>query len=74
MKCVFKHQILQIFVLKRLRGMTSLWYFNLYEAMYPAEHDLIFFKIFRFKKTFFINISKNPEITQTNYLYTKRMR
>ena len=53
--------------------MTSIWafcvlFFVLYEAIYPAELDFIFF--FLVLKTIFINVSKNPEKTQTTYLYT----
>ena len=32
------------------------WYLVLFEVVYPADHDLFFFIIFRFFKTFFINI------------------
>ena len=45
--------------------MTPIGYFVLYEAVHPADHDLIF--------SDFLNISKNAEITQTKYLYTLRM-
>ena len=33
---------------------------------------LFFFRIFIFLQIFLINISMNPEVTQTNYLYTWR--
>ena len=40
------------------------------EVVYPKDHDFIFFRIFRFLKIFFINISMKPLKTQTNFLYT----
>ena len=51
-------------------GWHQLW-FVLYGAVYPADHDFNLFKISRFAKTFVISISKNPEITKTNSLYTR---
>ena len=51
-------------LLKLLRGMTSTFGFLFSnEIVYTTDHDLIFFLIFRFKKTFFINIYYNPEKT-----------
>ena len=38
--------------------------------VYPTDH--VFFRIFIFLQIFLINISMNPEVTQTNYLYTWR--
>ena len=42
-----------------------------YEVVYPADHDFIFFKIFKLKKTHFsttlIRIQRKPP---TNYLYS----
>ena len=50
--------------------MTSILLF-FYEVVHPADHDVIFFKIFRIKKpTFFYNTPKNPEKTPSNYLYS----
>ena len=40
------------------------------EVVYPTDHVFIFFRIFIFLQIFLINISMNPEVTQTNYLYT----
>ena len=40
------------------------------EVVYPADHDFIFYRIFRFFKIFFIHTFKNPTVTQTNFLYT----
>ena len=40
--------------------------------MYPTDHVFIFFRIFIFLQIFLINISMEPEETQTNYLYTWR--
>ena len=40
--------------------------------MYPTDHVFIFFRIFIFLQIVLINISRNPEVTQTNYLYTWR--
>ena len=39
------------------------------EVVYPTDHVFIFFRIFIFLQIFLINISMNPEVTQTNYLY-----
>ena len=43
-----------------------------YEAVYPANHAFFFFKCSDFYNIF-INIFKNSEITETNYLYTSRI-
>ena len=46
--------------------MTLFWYLVLYEVTFLADYD--FFFNFQMKKTrYFINISKNPDKTQTNY-------
>ena len=58
-------------ILKGPRGIISIWVFS-----FVTKHcipQIRIFKIYRFKKTFCINISKNPEKTQTNYLYTYRI-
>ena len=39
------------------------------EVVYPPDHDFNFFRLFRFKKIFFINISMNPLKNQTNLLH-----
>ena len=41
--------------------------------MHPADHDFIFFRVFRFLKICFIHIFVNPTVTQTNFLYTKTL-
>ena len=46
--------------LKELRGMTSILVICFVRR----------FQIFEILKIIFINISKNPEITEANYLYT----
>ena len=45
--------------------MTSIFVFNfvMIEVVYPADHDFIFFRVFRFFQIFFISIYKNPGIT-----------
>ena len=48
--------------------MKSIFVFSF--VMYPPDHDFIFFRVFRFFKIFFINISINPIKTQTNFVYT----
>ena len=40
------------------------------EVVYPPDHDFIFFRVFKYKKIFFINISMNPLKTQTNFVFT----
>ena len=40
------------------------------EVVCSPDHDFIFFRVFRFKKIFFINISMNPLKTKTIFLYT----
>ena len=47
--------------------MTSIFVFSFVS---PPDHDFIFFRVFRFKKIFFINISMNPIKTQTNFMFT----
>ena len=37
------HLDINLFLLKGHRGMTSIWVFFLYEAVYPAVHDFFFF-------------------------------
>ena len=54
-------------ILKQSLGMTSI---PVSEVVYPTDHVFIFFRIFIFLQIFLINISMNPEVTQTNYLYT----
>ena len=41
--------------------------------MYPPDHDFIYFRVFRLKQIFFINISVNPIKTQTNFVYTQTL-
>ena len=43
------------------------------EVVYPPDHDFMFFRVFRFKKIYFSNISMNPIKTQTNFLYTQTL-
>ena len=46
--------------------MTSIFVFLFCnEVFYPPDHNFIFFRIFRFKKLFFINITINPLKPQT---------
>ena len=40
------------------------------EKQFIPQIMIVFFIFFKLKKKKIINVSKNPEITQTNYLYT----
>ena len=51
--------------------MTSIFVFYFCnEVVYPTDHDFILFRVFIFKKIFYINISMKPLKTRTNVLYT----
>ena len=50
-------------------GWNQFMFFVLYKAVFPADHDFNLKKKW-FKKTILIDINENPDITQTNYLYT----
>ena len=39
------------------------------EVVYPTDHDFIDFRIFRFKKIFFINIFMNPAKKTKLFVY-----
>ena len=74
--CVFGEGEVLSMEFKKLKIKAAPWddinfrfYFRT-EVVYPTDHVFIFFRIFIFLQVFLINISMEPEVTQTNYLYT----
>ena len=57
-------------IFSRFWDDTNFRFYFCNNVVYPPDHDFIFFRVFWFKKIFFINISMNPLKTQTNFLYT----